>query len=210
MASGSAPGAGKSTLIDAVAAELRRLGDTVDVVTEDDVWGERRLDELGVDLTTARPEFVELLLGGRRPTSDAVIATFEVVASNIRARWWLQDWTWQELDALSDPTEGRSAADGLDAGLAQHDALLLYLRVDPVEALSRAVTQRGTTWLSRHARDLGLRSAASVEEVAEVHAQREEGRLARISASACRQVVLNGARAPHAVVSDAVRTVRGR
>ena len=58
---GSAPGAGKSTLMRTLAAGLRGLGDKVLEVSEDAVWGERQLGTLPVDYATAWPEFRALL-----------------------------------------------------------------------------------------------------------------------------------------------------
>jgi tRNA uridine 5-carbamoylmethylation protein Kti12 len=54
---GSAPGAGKSTLMRTLAAGLRDLGNSVIEVGEDAVWGERQLGTLPVDYATAWPEF---------------------------------------------------------------------------------------------------------------------------------------------------------
>lgn len=205
MASGTAPGAGKSTLVARLAEALRQKGDVVDVVTEDDVWGARRLDDDPISRTSARREFISLLHSGRPPTIKDLGVTFDDVASTMTGRWWLQDWTWQDLAAtVPGQAPNVAAADAMATRLARHQAVVFYLLVDPVEAVLRAASQRGETWLRRHARGLGLPPDSTVEEVSRVYAHHEETRLARLSSGPREHVVLDGGRNSSAVVADAI------
>src|SRR4051812_24350060 len=98
MITGSAPGAGKSTLMRTLAAALRDRGDSVFEVGEDAVWGERQLETLPVDYTTAWPEFRTLLHerpSDKPPTKHQVLAAFTRVQRRVAAaRVWIQDWSW--------------------------------------------------------------------------------------------------------------------
>ena len=93
MITGSAPGAGKSTLMRTLAAALRGLGDSVIEVGEDAVWGDRQLGTLPVDYTTAWPEFRALLherSSAESPTVTDVIDAFERVQRRVAAsRVWI-------------------------------------------------------------------------------------------------------------------------
>lgn len=202
MASGTSPGAGKTTLVEHLAASL--AGDGVILVTEDDVWGERRLDDGPVDHASARPEFIELLHSGHPWTAQALEATFDRVANNAVARWWLQDWTWPGLAAVA--VEGSQAADapGLIGRLNEHRAVVLYLKVHSMVAMSRAVSERGPTWLRQHALGLGLSPGSDAKDVAAFYERQEDKRLRWLARSGVRTVVLDAGRPSLRVVADAM------
>lgn len=79
LITGSAPGAGKTTLMHGLAASLRSQGNSVIEVGEGAVWGERQLGTLPVDYATAWPEFRALLHerpSGEAPTVNEVFDVF--------------------------------------------------------------------------------------------------------------------------------------
>jgi Mrp family chromosome partitioning ATPase len=67
MIGGTVPGAGKTTLMRALAAALDASGTSACMtLTEDEVWGERQLGLGSVDHSSARPEFAALLDSAER------------------------------------------------------------------------------------------------------------------------------------------------
>jgi hypothetical protein len=185
---GSAPGAGKSTLMRGLAASLRTLGDSVIEVDEDAVWGKRQLGTLPVDYLEAWPEFRALLHerpSGDFPAADEVLATFAHIQRRVKAaNVWLQDWSWVDLAgklpwALAD--EGALLAFSRDMLKVARplSPLVLYLRIDPRDSLGRAVAERGFVWFARHAGatsdDLGR--AEQLRTLATSYGEAEQRRL---------------------------------
>lgn len=160
MITGSAPGAGKSTLMRALAASLRGLGASVLEVSEDAVWGERQLGRLAVDYATAWPEFRALLHerpSAESPTAIEVFDTFVCVQRRAAdSGAWLQDWSWIDLAGMlpwARANEGALLAFSCDLQRVARSLrpLVLHLRIDPQDSLRRAVFERGWVWFDRHA-----------------------------------------------------------
>lgn len=160
MITGSAPGAGKSTLMRTLAARLRGLGGSVIEVSEDAVWGERQLGTLPVDYATAWPEFRALLHerpSGGSPTVTEVFDTFARVHRRVAAaRVWIQDWSWIDLAEMlpwACANEEALLAFSCDLQRVARSRwpLVLHLRIDPQHSLRRAVAERGWIWFDRHA-----------------------------------------------------------
>lgn len=64
----------------------------------------------------------------------------------------------------------------LAAAAADLAPLVLYLQIDASEALSRAVAERGTAWLRRHA-DARAPPTAPADDLADVYRSREDERM---------------------------------
>ena len=154
MLTGCSAGSGKSTTMRAVAARLR--GDARDVlsITEDDVWGDRQFDAAPVDRWSALPLFVELLHEERDgdTTPAMVVKAFELLMQEAldRSAVWLQDWAWPDLfSVLGWDRQLRSqTSTRLQQVSAPLSPVVVYLRLDPSQALRRALTneaRRGST-----------------------------------------------------------------
>lgn len=205
MAAGSSPGAGKTTLVESLAKSL--AGDGVIVVTEDEVWGARRFDNGSVDHASTRPEFVELLHSGRLRSAQALEATFDRISDNVDARWWLQDWTWPDLAAMALESPKAADAPGLVGRMRARRAVVLYLKVEAMVAMSRALSERGHTWLRRHALGLGLSPDAGAMDVAAFYERLEDDRLRWLGRSGARTVVLDAGRPTPRVAADALNAL---
>lgn len=206
MAGGTSPGAGKTTLTTELASTLAHEG--VVLVSEDEVWGARRLDDGPVDRESARTEFVDLLHSGHPPTVEALEVTFDRIAqSAARTSWWLQDWTWLDLASMTVQAWKQSDASGLLERLGAHRSVVLYLKVDPQEAMLRAVAERGPTWLRQHAQGLSLPDGSSVEAVAAFYARHERDRLDRLSRCGVETAVLDAGGPRADLVEAALRAV---
>jgi len=160
MITGSAPGAGKSTLMRTLAAARRDLGDAVIEVSEDAVWGERQLGTLPVDYATAWPEFWALLHerpAAASPAAAEVLAAFARVRRRVdAANVWIQDWSWLDLAGMLPWARADDAALLAFSRELQHAArllspLVLHLHIDHQDSLRRAVAERGWVWFDRHA-----------------------------------------------------------
>lgn len=163
MVTGSCPGAGKSSLAGDLAGVFGSCGSRVLMICEDDVWGRREFGLDPVSHADALPEFSAVLHDQRMPLSaDVLLRTF----AQVRARYfrgqaaWIQDWSW--LDLASDLLGGRHQGAPLtefSRDLLEEacdlNPVVLFLRLDPELGLARAVRERGTTWLRRHAGALG-------------------------------------------------------
>jgi len=140
MITGSAPGAGKSTLMRTLAAGLRGLGTSVIEVGEDAVWGERQLGTLPVDYATTWPEFRALLHErpcGGSPTVTEVFDAFARVQRRVAtSRVWIQDWSWIDLAGMlpwARAHEGALLAFSCDLQRVARSLrpLVLHVRIDP-------------------------------------------------------------------------------
>jgi len=154
----TAPGAGKSTLMAALADRLRADGSRVLELSEDAVWGERAVGSDPVDYTTAWPVFYDLLHRDQRVfrvSPAEVLEVFLKLRDQVIAERsvWLQDWPWPDLpDKLGwDAAASLALSDDLLAASKLLRPRLLYLRVDATAALQQAARSRGTAWLNRHA-----------------------------------------------------------
>jgi thymidylate kinase len=172
MITGSAPGAGKSTLMSKIAKSLRDRDVSVLEVDEDALWGKRQLGRSPIDLTAVWPEFRELLHEPRpqtSPTAAAVLHTFQRIQNRAdpQATVWIQDWSWLDLGTMvlgSKTDEHRLAAfsNALRSLAEPLNPAVLYLRINPETALRRAVAERGSVWFERHA--VGEVKASTFEE----------------------------------------------
>jgi len=177
MLTGSSAGSGKSTTMRAIAARLR--GDARDVlsITEDDVWGDRQLDDAPVCRSSALPLFVELLHedrdGGTSPAM--VVKAFQLLMQEAldRSAIWLQDWTWPDMFSMLgwDRQIRLQTSTRLQQMSAPLFPVVVYLRVDPSQALRRALTERGTTWFNRYAQR-PLEEPVTAELVSDVAARK--------------------------------------
>jgi len=217
---GSAPGAGKSTLMRTLAAGLRGLGNSVIEVGEDAVWGERQLGTLPVDYATAWPEFRALL--HERPCSGSPTAT-EVFDAFVRvqrrvtaSRVWIQDWSWIDLAGMlpwARANEGALLAFSCDLQRVARSLwpLVLHLRIDPQDSLRRAVAERGWVWFDRHAGvssdDLGREER--LRALAASYRERERRRLRVLDAGGWDVVVIDAQAGCAAVLRSALETVGG-
>jgi hypothetical protein len=215
MMTGSCPGAGKTSLARDLAAMFGSRGSSVLMISEDDVWGRRELGLDPISYASALPEFSAALHDQRTPTSaDALLRTFE----QVRARYlqgqtvWIQDWSW--LDLASGLLGGRPqpelltkfAGDLLEAA-CDLKPVVLFLRLDPRLGLQRAVRERGTTWLRRHA---GVSMAADVRDgdlvrgLADYYGGQERERLALLGSSGWETLIVDADVDRPAVLSAAV------
>jgi hypothetical protein len=154
---GNCPGAGKTTLVRDIAAELQGRGEQLLVLDEDAVWGERRFDEAPVDYGTAWSEFRELLHKTQiPPTPEDLIRTFGLIEARVPNNGvWLQDWSWIDLAASLPWSSGNETdlvafAVALRARAAGLRLAAIHLIVNPEVGLRRVVAERGRTWLARH------------------------------------------------------------
>lgn len=214
MLSGSSAGAGKSTVMLALADRCSAYGRVL-TVSEDDVWGKRELGTDPVDRTAASPLFFDLL--HRDAPEDvspaAVVGAFEQLrreAMDGRAMW-LQDWSWPELLSMLGWSpelrqETSHVLHELSAALAP--AMVIYLQLDPQDALDRAVRERGATWFNRYA---GRRpdepvTRTALRQVADMKRQAEQERRAALAGWPVALVDGSGDRAD--VIDAAWRVVR--
>ena len=217
---GSAPGAGKSTLMRGLAASWRTLGDSVSEVDEDAVWGKRQLGTSPVDYSEAWPEFWALLHerpSAGFPAADEVLATFAHIQRRVKAaKVWLQDWSWVDLAgklpwALAD--EGALLAFSRDMlKLARPlSPLVLYLRIDPRDSLWRAVAERGFVWFARHAGatsdDLG--HAEELRALATSYGEAEQRRLRLLAGGGWNVVEIDAQESYVSVLRSALEIVAG-
>ena len=209
MLTGSSAGSGKSTTMRAVAARLRRDARDVLSITEDDVWGDRQLDAAPVDRRSALPLFVELLHeerdGGTSPAM--VVKAFQLLMQEAldRSAIWLQDWTWPDMfSMLGWDRQLRSQTSTL---LQQMSAplfpVVVYLRLDPSQALCRALSERGTTWFNRYAHRR-LEDPVTAQLVSEVAARKRKAEPQRIADLAGWQVHFVDGSSAEADVANAV------
>jgi thymidylate kinase len=171
MIGGTVPGAGKTTLMRALATALTAGGTACMTLTEDEVWGERQLGLAPVDDRSARPEFAALRDPAAQRDERAVrlVEAFRTAAVRADAlhATWVQDWVWSDLahaclDDTATPTA--AAVTGRLPGLAtEHGfaATVLFLRVGAGVALRRALVERGQTWFTRH---LGVEVQTAVDD----------------------------------------------
>ena len=220
MITGSAPGAGKSTLMRTLAAGLRGRGDSVLEVSEDAVWGERQLGTLPVDYATAWPEFRALLHerpSGGSPTVTEVFDAFVRVQRRVAAsRVWIQDWSWIDLAGMLPWARAPEGALLACSGDLQHVArslrpLVLHVRVDPQDSLRRAVAERGWVWFDRHAGESsdGLGREERLRALADLYRERERRRLRVLHAGGWDVVVIDGQAGCAAVLGSAREAVGG-
>ena len=220
MITGSAPGAGKSTLMRSLAAALRGRGDSVIEVSEDAVWGDRQLGTLPVDYTTAWPEFRALLherSSAKSATVTDVIDAFDRVQRRVAAsRVWIQDWSWIDLAGMlpwARANEGALLAFSCDLQRVARslEPLVLHLRIDPHDSLRRAVAERGWVWFDRHAGaaadDRGR--AERLRALAAASRERERRRLHVLHAGGWDVVVIDAQAECAAVLRSALETVGG-
>jgi hypothetical protein len=218
---GSAPGAGKSTLMRTLATGLRGLGDSVIEVGEDAVWGERQLGTLPVDYATAWPEFRALLHerpSGGYPTVTEVFDTFACVQRRAAtARVWIQDWSWIDLAGMlpwAGANEGALLAFSCDLQRVARSLwpLVLHLRIDPQDSLRRAVAERGGVWFDRHAGassdDLGREER--LRALAAFYSERERRRLRVLNAGGWDVVVIDAQEECASVLRRALEAVFNR
>ena len=209
MLTGSSAGSGKSTTMRAVAAKLR--GDARDVlsITEDDVWGDRQLDDAPVDRSSAVPLFVELLHeerdGGTSPAM--VVKAFQLLMQEAldRSAIWLQDWTWPDMFSMLgwDRQMRLQTSTRLQQMSTPLFPVVVYLRLDPSQALRRALNERGMTWFNRYAQRR-LEEPVTAELVSEVAARKREAVPQRIADLAGWQVLFVDGSSAEADVADAV------
>lgn len=140
-----------------VAELARRVELPVVVITEDDVWGRRELEDHPVDVLRAREDFRQIVF--REPDNDFVellTRLFDrLVAECVAAKaLWVQDWTWPDLVRMSWRTGSEQEARRVSADLRSMAEpvrpLILHLDVDPEVALRRALEERGGVWFNRH------------------------------------------------------------
>ncbi len=220
MITGSAPGAGKSTLMHTLAAALRDLGDSVLEVSEDAVWGERQLGTLPVDYARAWPEFRALLHerpSGGSPTKHQVLTAFTRVQRRVAAsHLWIQDWSWIDLAGMlpwARADERALLAFSCDLQRVARSLwpLVLHLRIDPQDSLRRAVAERGWVWFDRHAgasaNDLGREER--FRALAASYREREQQRLRALHAGGWDAVVIDAQEGCASVLRRALETVGG-
>lgn len=220
MITGSAPGAGKSTLMRTLAAGLRGRGDSVIEVSEDAVWGERQLGTLPVDYATAWPEFRALLHerpSDGSPTVTEVYDAFERVQRRVAAsRVWIQDWSWIDLAGMlpwARAHDGALLAFACDLQRVAQSfrPLVLHLRVDPQDSLRRAVAERGWVWFNRHAgassADLGREER--LRALAASYRERERERRRLLDAGGWEVVAIDAHEGCDSVLRRARETVGG-
>ena len=220
MITGSAPGAGKSTLMHTLAAGLRGLGNSVIEVGEDAVWGDRQLGTLPVDYTTAWPEFRALL--HERPcdvSPPSLRCLMHLHACNdalLLHAMWIQDWSWSDLAGMLPWARANEAALLAFSCDLQRVArslwpLVLHVRIDPQDSLRRAVAERGWVWFDRHAgvSSDGLGREERLCTLTASYRERERRRLRVLHAGGWDVVVID-AQAGHAsVFGRALETVGG-
>lgn len=217
---GSAPGAGKSTLMRTLAAGLRGQGDSVIEVSEDAVWGERQLGTLPVDYATAWPEFRALLHerpSGGSPTVTEVFDAFARVQRRAAAaRVWIQDWSWIDLAGMlpwAHASEEALLAFSCDLQRVARPRwpLVLHLRIDPHDSLRRAVAERGWVWFDRHAgaasADLGR--AERLRALAASYREGERRRLRVLDVGGWDVVIIDAHEGCAAVLRSAREAVGG-
>jgi hypothetical protein len=186
---GRSPGAGKTTLVRDIAAELSERGEPILLVDEDAVWGERRLDDEPVDYRTAWPEFRALLHERQSvPTAEDLMSAFGSIEERVPTEGvWLQDWSWIDLAATLPWSESASALLAFAVALRERAARLqliwLHLTVDPNVGLQRVVAERGRVWLARH---IGIEACSDVDALRILAARSEawESRVSPVLASA--------------------------
>lgn len=220
MITGSAPGAGKSTLMRGLAAGLRTGGNSVIEVDEDAVWGERQLGTLPVDYATAWPEFRALLHErpcGGFPTVTALFDAFARVQRRVAtARVWIQDWSWVDLAGMlpwARADEGALLAFSCDLQRVARllRPLVLHLRIDPHDSLRRAVAERGWVWFDRHAGascDEGGREE-QLRALAASYRERERWRLRVLDGGGWNVVVIDAQEGGGLVLGSALEIVGG-
>ena len=217
---GSAPGAGKSTLMRTLAAGLRGLGNSVIEVDEDAVWGERQLGTLPVDYATAWPEFRALLHErpcGGSPTVTEVFEAFVRVQRRVAAsRVWIQDWSWIDLAGMlpwACAHEGALLAFSCDLQRVARSLwpLVLHLRIDPQDSLRRAVAERGWVWFDRHAgvSSDGLGREERLRALAASYRERERRRLRVLDAGGWDVIVIDAQEECASVLGRAREAVGG-
>jgi thymidylate kinase len=162
MIGGTVPGAGKTTLMNALASVITSARGTraCMTLTEDEVWGERQLGLAPVDLRSARPEFAALLNSATPHEERAarLVDAFRRAATraNALSATWLQDWVWSDLAHACLGDKASPTATDVTAHLVHlatdhgFHPTVLFLRVDAQVALRRALTERGPTWFNRH------------------------------------------------------------
>lgn len=172
MIGGTVPGAGKTTLMKALATALSTSGTSACMtLTEDEVWGKRQLGLAPVDYRSARPEFARLLhpTAPHEERAARLVDAFSTAATRANAldATWLQDWVWSDLahaclDDKATPTGAEVTAQLLQVA-TDHAVrpMVLSLRVDAQVALRRALIERGQTWFNRH---LGTDVHAAVDD----------------------------------------------
>ena len=220
MITSSAPGAGKSTLMRGLAATLRDRGDSVAEVAEDAVWGERQLGTLPVEYATAWPEFHTLLHerpSGGSPTATEVFDAFVRVQRRVAiAHVWIQDWSWIDLAGMlpwAHAHEGALLAFSCDLQRAARSVspLVLHLRIDPLDSLQRAVSERGWMWFDRHAgasfEDIGREER--LQALAASYRERERRRLRVLDTGGWDVVVIDAQAGCASVLRSAHGTVCG-
>jgi len=220
MITGSAPGAGKSTLMRTLAAGLRGLGNSVIEVGEDAVWGDRQLGTLPVDYATAWPEFRALLHERPCDVSPTVTEVFDAFARVQRraaaARVWIQDWSWIDLAGMlpwARAHEGALLAFSCDLQRVARSLspLVLHLRIDPQDSLRRAVAERGWVWFDRHAgvSSDGLGREERLRALAASYRERERRRLRVLEAGGWDVIVIDAQEECASVLGRAREAVGG-
>jgi thymidylate kinase len=217
MMGGTTPGAGKTTLMEALAAAFSTgAGSACMALTEDDVWGKRQLGLAPVDHRSARPEFVRLL----DPTAsyderaaglvDAFLSA--VARANAMDALWLQDWVWSDLARACLRDGGTPTAADVTRELVKLareggvQATVLFLHVHPEVALRRALAERGQVWLNRH---LGADVRATVDtdrltEVAQAYGRGVAPRRQQLSDDGWKVADISAAGPVDQVVASAV------
>lgn len=217
MFTGTSPGAGKSAAVRAIAKRLRADGRSVLVVDEDDVWGDRELGERPVDRGSALPEFEALVAARPTEAVGGLIDTFVAVRQRLGAspHVLLQDWAWPDLAASLLRGDVATSVMTVSRQLAELAAdlhpLLFFLQADARRAITRAMADRGDTWLRRHAAAIGLHEGSEVtlvDAVSRHYAGRERERLEYLAATDWAPVVLN-ADVPIEDVVDAALYIAG-
>jgi thymidylate kinase len=215
MITGSGPGAGKSTLLAALADSLAQTAAPALVIHEDAVWGARQLGDGAVSREDALPEFQRLLhdptMSASR-TPDDVLACFRVFRDRalVSGAMWMQDWSWTDLAALWQWGKDHAAAVRFSRSLRSVaeplSPTVLYLSVDTVIALDRAVCSRGDTWFARHVADnqVPRHHQQGSREVAGSYATRETHRLDALRAGGWDPHLIDASLGPDAVLESAM------
>lgn len=208
MLTGSSAGSGKSSTMRVLAARLRGDGRDVLSITEDDVWGDRRFDGAAVDRSSALPLFVELLHderdGGTSPSM--VTEAFQLLRQETldRSAIWLQDWVWPDMfRMLGWEGQARLQTSMLQQLSAPLCPVVVYLRLDPLQALRRALDERGTTWFNRYTQRR-LDEPVTAGLVNEVAARKREAEPQRMADLAGWRVLIVDGSGAQADVADAV------
>jgi thymidylate kinase len=188
---GPGPGAGKSTLAAALAQAL-----------EDDGVAVRSVPENWFFEWPAYTDLADRFRERRYPSADDLLAAFDRLRRDVGPdTLWVQEWSWIDLaEDLPWAVRDETALGRFCATLAERAAALrpviLYLDVEPEQAVRRAVLQRGEAWFK-----------SPVDDVVRDYAVREPRLLRAIAGGAWTVHHLDASRPADDVLETALRVV---